>query len=258
MKKILLYSILVIAITSCTKTERNIADSDKVGSKVMKQVFNADAEAVANITISSTTVAGKPAQVQISGEFTADGEAPLVSVEKLSINDQTIEADENNRYGKHYGHTSDEFKQGSSIFGSEVRFVITGYVNGDVTESIYAPGFIRGSLSQTPTAINRSFPLTLSWNADANNVAPVVILLIHRGMTATPDADKIDNTTVMLQGNDNGKFTIPVSELSKFPANSKLDIIISRGNQKVVTLDSGKDMNLTCYTSELLPCRIVK
>jgi hypothetical protein len=257
MKKLLIYSLTAMVLASgCKKTGKT--EDESTGRKDIGLNGLISESAVANITVNSTTVVGKPAQVQITGEFTSDGNAPLVGIENLSINGSDIPMIENNRYSKFYSAKDESFGQGLALFGREFTVTTSGYENGDVNTRLYSPGLITAKLNRSATALNRSLPLEITWNADPGNRNPVIILLVHRGLLDNPDALSISNITYMVKVDDNGRYSIPPTELSKFPVNSKLDILVSRGNQQILTVNGGKEVNVTAYTSELVPARIIK
>ncbi len=257
MKKLLIFSITAIVLASgCKKTGSTGAEA--AGQKNFSMNSLLSESAAANITVNSTTVVGKPAQVQITGEFTADGNAPLVSIESLSINGREIPQVENNRYSKFYSAKDESFSEGMAMFGKEFSATTTGYENGDVNTRLYSPALITARLNRSATALDRSLPLEITWNADPNNQNPVIILLVHRGLLNNPDALSISNITYMVKAADNGRYSIPPDQLSRFPASSKLDILVSRGNQQILTVNGGKEINVTAYTTELVPARIIK
>ncbi len=77
-------------------------------------------------------------------------------------------------------------------------------------------------------------PYDIKWNKDDKNPnGKVVIAIIHRGVKENGIIRYEEYSTVKIV-DDTGKSTITYDDLSKFPENSELDILIGRGNQEEI------------------------
>lgn len=126
-----------------------------------------------------------------------------------------------------------DFKSFNQNFGVENLLPASELKSTDDEYAIYYPKII------TLTNVNElrklsSPPYDIKWNKDDKNPnGKVVIAIIHRGVKENGIIRYEEYSTVKIV-DDTGKSTITYDDLSKFPENSELDILIGRGNQEEI------------------------
>lgn len=123
-----------------------------------------------------------------------------------------------------------DFKSFKQYFGVENMFPTSDLKSTDDEYGIYFPEIIAVTNVNELEKLS-SPPYDIKWNRDDKNPnGKVVIAIIHRGVRENEIVRYEEYSTVKVV-DDTGKSTITYDDLSKFPQNSELDIIIGRGNQ---------------------------
>lgn len=139
-----------------------------------------------------------------------------------------------------------DFNSFSQRFGDKNVVLSSRLKSTEGDFEIYFPEII------TVTNINEltnlsSPPHEIKWNKDDKNPnGKVVIAIIHRGVKENELIRYEDYATVKIV-DDTGTSMISYDDLSKFPDNSELDILIGRGNQ-----DEINEITITATTTDLV------
>jgi hypothetical protein len=182
-------------------------------------------------------------QISVQAAFIDSTTNRLSGVSDLVVNNRNILQGNDSTYSFGYNN-SPYFQEGLSLFGTYVNIEVKGNSSGDtVTSTVYLPKKIVRVLTDFPDHIDLSQSLQLQWTADDWNPWKKVVIQVYYYPNFSQGNDPALPASVKpLQYNvtDNGNFTVPVSDLQRFPINAVIGISIARGTQNSAILPLSK------------------
>lgn len=122
-------------------------------------------------------------------------------------------------------------------FGAVTAWSIAGNPASGIpafTNSMYVPAEIRIAVPTVSTvAISKSQPLTIEWNADANNEAVLIIVdyMVDESLMRDSNLTTTDYRWKTIT-DDDGSFTVVPSDLAGLPVGGLFQIVLARGASK--------------------------
>jgi hypothetical protein len=178
-------------------------------------------------------------QISVEAAFIDSSTNRLSGVSDLTVNDRSVLRANDSTYSFGYNN-SPYFQEGLSLFGTNVNISIKGNSAEDsVSRTVYLPKKIVRLINDFPEQIDLSKPLQLQWAADEMNPWRKVIIQVYYYPNYSQANDpSLPNSIKPLQYNapDSGSFTVPVSDLQRFPIKSVIGISIARGTQNTAVL----------------------
>lgn len=169
-------------------------------------------------------------QIDLFAKFTANNVA--VNVGPVYLNSRVVNASAGNVY--HYTYKDSTLSQGKSLFGTTVTINIPGVGASPTSRTIYMPKEILPPTIALPNyMINRSANLPLTWSPDPNNQYQKVQITIgyYAGMSKYDKVGMPDTIPdVSYAVADNGSYTIPASDLTRFPKGCYVRVSIARAS----------------------------
>ncbi len=255
MKNIISLIALSIFFSSCHNAETASTNNGELNIiKFIADNATIDSENMNKITLSAVNIHGNLAQVNLQKEFNDEyskgaGRAyppsvvfskslRLEGVDNMKVLPYTDEASMNDLI---------------STFGKKIKISVERTNPSGKTEivdaEVYNPLLVEIINRSELLTISPNEDLTIRWNKDEVNNAPVTIALIARSYNISGDQlVDVDFTKLV---DDTGSFTINRSELQAFPLDISFDIVIARANQQVV---NGNTV-VTMYNSDLVSSR---
>lgn len=241
MKKILLI-IIAITIVSCGNNEVIDTKNDFLNLFTNKKAKN-------HITFSMSNIKGKTASISLDKQFENEIDKQKYLDHRNYLKSKFIE-----RPNEHYSPRSENFYEAYDMFGksNSVSFFNKGEKKGNVNKKVYFPQEIAIKNPENVRELNTKKDLKLNWNPDLKNPnAKAFILLINRGNITENKIVNLENVYIKKIVDDNGSYTLSKRELEKFKSNNNIDIIISRGNQKIID-----NTAYTILTTDLITSKV--
>ena len=171
--------------------------------------------------------------IGVYAKFTSKGS--IVNAGPLYINNRTIMPAANNLY--EYKYQDSTLTQGKSLYGTSVTVNVPG-IDDAPTSSPLSPRVIivpkelyPSTIALPKSRVDRSVNYPLTWNADANNQYGKVQITVmyYKGLSQYHTVNMPNSiANLYYTVTDNGSFTIPQTDLTRFPKGSFVDISIAR------------------------------
>jgi len=240
MNKPLIFLFGVGTALSCHKEELSPANSWDWFGTHDNTVYN-------YVLISANQVTNKADtndyQISIQAAFIDSTTNQLSGVNDLTVNDRSILRAGDSTYSFGYNN-SPYLEEGLSLFGTNVNISIRGNSMQDtVSRAVYLPKKIVRVITDFPDQVDLSKSLQLNWVADEMNPWRKVIVQVYYYPNYSQGNDpSLPNSIKPLQYNvpDSGSFTVPVSDLQRFPINAVIGVSIARGTQNTAVLPVSK------------------
>jgi len=238
MKNILFLLFISLCLVACTKTE-SVSKEEDVQLATLARTLNTVDPSQNYVIITSSQLCNslrRDSSYNISAyaKFT-DASGTVVNTGPVTIGNRVIQAGADNLYS--YNFKDSTFGEGKTLLGND-------NISVDATEPDAGSSALRSrtimvvpkdiypsSMSFPNTFINRGNPLPLTWSPDPGNQFQKVNIEISymKGVSqynASGMPASINH--IFYQVTDNGSFTIPQTDISRFPAGSYVTISISR------------------------------
>ena len=254
-----IYYILVSAIlltVSCTKEDNTLENKSEELNifDLLSQATTTDYSEYDKVIVAASSIHGKTAQVNISRDFPKSvNKSKELATTKFYVNNKLLES--NNEGITVITRMQTELDEFLPYFGQNITFKVQkkstkGYTT-TTNHEVYNPKLIKIDNKNELKYFSKSKDLTVKWMPDMINDKPIGIMLVLRRRGTGSEIPK--NIYIFKAVNDLGSFTFNADDLSAFPNDGMIDIIISRGNQKVV-----ENKVYTLYNSDLVAGKVLK
>ena|GEM_PF-6586707 len=234
-------------VVSCSTDNSPLINSGELGIGDLLQ-YVSEHSSENRINIAASNVHGITSQIDIHKELAVslrkEGYQNTVAIDQKEIDF------EQDSYVKVYSSSADGMDDMMPKFGANIIVSIKTYDKTKESEvayrkaEVYNPAMIKATNMEEIMNIDKTQDLTIRWNPDPVNDKPISITLISR-----KSGDK--NVHINKVVNDTGAFTITASELSIFSAESKIDVLLARGNT-----ETNGDTEINLYNVELISSEV--
>ncbi len=184
-----------------------------------------------------TNVGGAGVEYEAGGQLYAS-----TSHESAAVSGGTMTAsDVDMVYNSSFGYRS----IAAPAFGATGKWGLTGDAAANIpafTDNMYMPSVVSISAPGPGASISKAAGVNLSWNADPNNDS--VIVGISYDASVSHFADSTMPTSFQYSWYaavpDNGAVTIPASALADLPTGAWVQLLVTRGNSKLVGTNDAK------------------